>query len=151
MLIKSVMGLTFGVAALVTTSAFATATSNVSAVAPATCNLMVVNKTNAPATVGVTNGASVTVSANAQESFPVNCSVLTAVSASAQYNRLVVKNSSGSKTAPASFTMTLTAPAAAKNAPATSTKSNTYKLEAGMADYIWLTTSQEICTVPGTC
>lgn len=80
----------------------------------------------------------------------MNCSVLTAVSASAQYSRLVVK-SSGSSNAAANFTMTLTAPKAAKNAPATSTKSNTYKLEAGMADYIWITTSQEICTVPGTC
>jgi hypothetical protein len=150
MLIKSLIGLTLGVAALISTDAFATAVSNVSTVAPATCNLKVVNQTAAPVTVGVTNGASVTVSANAQESFPMNCSVLTAVSASAQYSRLVVK-SSGSSNAAANFTMTLTAPKAAKNAPATSTKSNTYKLEAGMADYIWITTSQEICTVPGTC
>jgi hypothetical protein len=148
--------------------ALATAVSNKNASkgdAPNKCFLQVENKTDAPITVGVSNGGpSVTVSAGAKNLLTTSCDVLAKTSENSSYNRLVRKQSN------TNYAMTLTAksgtttkatgasktpPSAAGSqggkqpAAASSSKTETYKLDAGMSQHIWFTTNQQICLVPG--
>lgn len=130
------------------------------------CYLQVENKTEAPITVGISNGGpSVTVSAKGKNLLTTSCDVLAKTSENPSYNRLVRKQNNDN------YFMTLTAkkesstmkstpskkpPSAAGGstgkAPATAStsgKTETYKLDSGMTQHIWFTTNQQICVVPG--
>lgn len=120
----------------------------------AACTLTVANHTDAPASVGVSGGDSMVLRAGGQGSIHTRCDIL---QKTYQANNTLLEKQSDT-----SYTMALNAPAASKKAPAktppsadgktgkapavaTAAPAKTTKLKSGSRDYIWVSSSSDIC------